>query len=131
VARAFGFSRRFSARLADLDRLYRLGPAYEGTALKRKLRGLPFDYAPVAATFAAVSPAYMAEPAVFARVCVRREPYRVADLAVTGAELAAEGITGRHCGRVLNGLLSAVIENPALNRAPVLLGLARGLKQLP
>ncbi len=52
------------------------------------------------------------------------------DLAVNGDMLRYEGIKGEGCGQVLDQLLSAVIKNPALNQTPVLLGLARGLKEL-
>ncbi|MDL2293076.1 hypothetical protein LJC60_00430 [Ruminococcaceae bacterium OttesenSCG-928-D13] len=129
VCRAFGFSRRFQADLENCTRLYRQGPALDNTSLKQKLAGSKLDYAPIAATFAAVSPAFAAEPALFASVCARHEPYRREDLAVNGDMLAAEGIQGRHCGKVLDALLAAVIQNPALNKAEVLLGLARGLKK--
>lgn len=130
VAGAFGFSRRLRDELAAYTRLYRAGPAADGVALKLKLSATRLDYAPIAATFAAVSPAFSAEPALFAGVCIAREPYRLPDLAVDGDMLRNEGIAGEDCGKVLGELLTAVIRNPALNKPQVLLGLARGLKQL-
>jgi len=130
VCQAFGFSRRFAGQLAACTRLYRAGPAKDKTALKQKLRHTHTDFAPLAATFAAVSPAFAGEPALFAEICARKEPYRLEELAVDGDMLRYEGISGRQCGRMLEELLGAVIKNPALNKASVLLGLARGLQRV-
>lgn len=130
VAQAFGLSRRFLADLDEYTRLYRLGPAVEKTGLKQKIRNTRLDYAPIAATFAAVTPSFMGEPVLFAGVEMKKEPYRVRDLAIDGGILREEGIRGERCGRVLDELLGAVIKNPALNQTPVLLGLARGLRQV-
>ncbi len=130
VIQAFGLSRRFLGELDELARLYRLGPSVDKTFLKQKIRNTKLDYAPIAATFAAVTPAFMAEPVLFAGVQIKKEPYRIEDLAVDGGMLAEEGIRGAACGRVLDELLGAVIQNPALNQTPVLLGLARGLRQI-
>ena len=127
---AFGFSQKFRRNLAEMTRLYRAGPARSKTALKQKLRGSFLDYAPVSATFAAVSPAFVAEPALFAILRESKEPYCMAQLAVNGDMLQHKGISGALCGQVLQQLLGAVIKNPALNRPEILLGLAQGLKQL-
>lgn len=130
VAKAFGFPRAFAKELETVAALYHKGPAQNNVTLKQKLRGAQLDYAPIAATFAAVSPAFTAEPAIFAAVCAKHEPYRLEDLAVDGEMLAGEGIRGRHQGQVLDELLGAVIKNPALNKPHVLLGLARSMKKL-
>lgn len=130
VCDAFGLSAKTHRYMGEMTRLYRLGPAGDNLSLKLKLRDVPLDYAPVAATFAAVSPAFVAEPALFAGVCKNKEPYRMRDLAVNGDMLEYQGIRGQMCGRVLQELLNAVIRNPALNRPQVLLGLARSLKQI-
>lgn len=130
VAGSFGLSRRFLSNLDECTRLYRLGPAVEKTVLKEKIRDTRLDYAPIAATFAAVTPSFMAEPVLFAGIEMKKEPYRVKDLAIDGGMLREEGIRGERCGKVLDELLAAVIKNPALNQTPVLLGLARGLRQV-
>lgn len=127
---ALGFSRRFLSDLAEINRLYRCGPARDKVALKQKLRNTRLDYAPLSASFAAVSPAFTGEPVLFAAIRIKKEPYRLSDLVVSGDMLRYEGIYGEHCGAVLDELLKTVIKNPKLNRVPVLLGLARGLKEL-
>ncbi|MGD9559379.1 MAG: CCA tRNA nucleotidyltransferase [Oscillospiraceae bacterium] len=128
---AFGFSRRFMADLEECTRLYRLGPAMNKTELKQKLSHSKLDYLPVVSTFAAVSPSFVAEPAFFAEVMAKKEPYRLGDLAINGDILYyEEGIRGKQCGTVLEELLQVVIKNPKMNRTKVLLGIARGLKQL-
>jgi tRNA nucleotidyltransferase (CCA-adding enzyme) len=56
----------------------------------------------------------------------RSEPHRLADLAVDGADLIELGFTeGPGLGRVLESLLDAVVEDPALNTREVLLERAR------
>ncbi len=128
VGAAFGFSRRLTADLNECTRLYRLGPAGDRMTLKKKLSAAKVDYTPVCAAFASVSPLFVAEPVILAGILLKGEPYRVQDLAINGAMLVEEGITGETCGQVLEELLAAVIRNPALNVKPVLLGLARGLR---
>jgi tRNA nucleotidyltransferase (CCA-adding enzyme) len=56
----------------------------------------------------------------------RRSPHRLADLAVDGTDLIELGIpAGPRLGRILEGLLDAVVEEPALNTRQELLELAR------
>lgn len=130
VGEAFGLSRRILASLDECTRLYRMGPSADKVQLKLKLRHADMDYVPIAATFAAVSPVFVREPVLLAAVLAKNEPFRVKDLAINGDILQSEGLSGERCGQVLDELLTAVIRNPTLNRLPVLLGLARGLKQL-
>ncbi len=130
VCGAFGLARKAQREMLEMTRLYRAGPAGDTLRLKQKLRNFKLDYAPIAATFAAVSPAYVAEPAFFTQITRRREPYRVTDLAVNGDMLRYQGVHGEMCGRVLDELLSAVIQSPTLNRAETLLGLAKGLRHI-
>ncbi len=127
---ALGFSKRQLKELDNYTALYRCGPAKNNIELKQKLQNKAVNYAPIAATFTAVSPAFAAEPSLFAAVCAGKEPYRLQHLAVNGAMLQAEGIKGKRCGLVLNELLGVVIKNPALNKRHVLLGLARALQQI-
>ena len=55
----------------------------------------------------------------------RRNPHRLADLAVDGNDLIAIGVpAGPRLGRVLEELLDEVVEDPALNTRERLLGLA-------
>lgn len=130
VIKSLGFSTRMACELETCTRLYRMGPAANAVELKQKLSRASIDYAPVAATFAAVSPTFAAEPAMFALICANKEPYRLKDLAVNGDMLRYEGINGEKCGRILNELLLSVIKNPELNQTPILLGLARGLRKI-
>lgn len=53
------------------------------------------------------------------------EPLDIADLAVTGTDLQALGLSGRAVGEALERLRNAVLENPALNESAKLLELAR------
>lgn len=130
VGAEFDFSRKDMALFSEYTRLYRLGPAKNRIDLKEKLRNSKLDYAPVAATFAAISPSFEGEPVMFAAIYINKEPYRISDLAVDGDMLRYEGIKGRRCGRILDELLGAVIKNPSLNQPQVLLGIARGLRQV-
>ncbi|MDL2253612.1 CCA tRNA nucleotidyltransferase [Ruminococcaceae bacterium OttesenSCG-928-I18] len=130
VSEAFCFNSYYRRELSECTRLYRAGPAKNRTELKRKLRNTKLDYGPISASFAAISPYYVMEPVLYERILVWQEPYRIEDLAVDGQLLEFEGISGEMCGKVLNELLSAVIKNPSLNRTSVLLGLARGLRQM-
>lgn len=130
VADAFCFSRLLRARLQECSRLYRLGPARTRVQMKQKLRRCQLDYALLADTFAAVSPRFCDEAQLYRELQDSCEPYRLQDLAVDGDMLYYEDIRGKRCGRVLDELLSAVIENPQLNDTAVLLGMARGLQQI-
>lgn len=130
VAGAFGFARRFEKDLAECTRLYRLGPSKSKVELKMKLRTTMLNYEPVAAMFAALTPSFVGEPAMFAAVRAGQEPYHLAQLAIDGEMLRQEGISGKKCGRILDELLKTVIKEPELNQSMVLVGLAKGLKEL-
>ncbi|HJS47594.1 MAG TPA: CCA tRNA nucleotidyltransferase [Gemmatimonadales bacterium] len=63
-----------------------------------------------------------------ARIRLRRDPLTRADLAVDGTDLAEAGIApGPALGRVLEGLLAFVLEDPERNRRDTLLARAREL----
>jgi tRNA nucleotidyltransferase (CCA-adding enzyme) len=53
-----------------------------------------------------------------------RDPIELADLAVNGEDLLAQGIQGKRLGEVLRTLLVAVIEDPSRNHRDELLRLA-------
>jgi tRNA nucleotidyltransferase (CCA-adding enzyme) len=55
----------------------------------------------------------------------RGDPLTRSDLAITGTDLMALGVTGPLIGETLAGLLDRVLEEPALNTRESLLGLAR------
>ena len=56
----------------------------------------------------------------------RRQPHRLADLAIGGDDLIEVGFRpGPDLGRVLRELLHDVVDDPARNTRDVLLGLAR------
>lgn len=125
-----GFSPRLIKELDEVTRLYRLGPSQDKLMLKMKLRHALLDYAPIAATFAEVSPNFIAEPMLYGQVRQRGEPFRPAHLAIGCEMLEKQGLRGVKRDLILEELLKAVIKNPALNRRGVLLGLARELKGL-
>jgi hypothetical protein len=55
----------------------------------------------------------------------RGDPLTRSDLAITGTDLMALGVTGPLIGETLAGLLDRVLEEPALNTRESLLALAR------
>jgi hypothetical protein len=63
---------------------------------------------------------------------LRREqanPHRLADLAVTGDDLIAEGFEpGPELGRILGELLALVVDDPELNTRETLLARAKELR---
>jgi hypothetical protein len=68
-------------------------------------------------------------PAPWARevdaVRERHDPLARGDLAVTGRDLQALGLSGRRVGEVLGVLLDRVLDDPALNSREALLAIAR------
>ena len=54
--------------------------------------------------------------------------WRISDLAVSGVDLICAGLSGAEIGKALEGLLEAVMENPAINNRDALLALARNFK---
>ena len=59
------------------------------------------------------------------QIRMRRDPLTRSDLAITGTDLLALGVTGPRIGETLAGLLDRVLEEPALNTRESLLALAR------
>jgi hypothetical protein len=55
----------------------------------------------------------------------RGDPLSRSDLAITGTDLIALGVTGPSIGETLASLLDRVLEEPALNTREVLLALVR------
>jgi hypothetical protein len=55
----------------------------------------------------------------------RGDPLTRTDLAVTGSEIEALGVSGPGIGQILAGLLERVLEDPSLNTRDSLLALAR------
>jgi hypothetical protein len=53
----------------------------------------------------------------------RREPTERRDLAVSGGDLIARGLTGPAVGQALDRLLDRVLQDPALNERATLLSL--------
>lgn len=128
AAAVFDFGRSFVRDFARLDALYAAGCPADRRALKLQLLDLPqFPFADAAETFAAVDPAFVPLPGLFAGLCASREPYRCDQLAITPPELLVEGIPGRKIGAVQKCLLKAVIGTPELNVYPTLAQLAKSL----
>jgi tRNA nucleotidyltransferase (CCA-adding enzyme) len=69
-------------------------------------------------------PPWMSEVAEIRR---RRDPLTRGDLAISGADLQALGITGPRLGETLAALLERVLDEPALNTPETLLTLARDI----
>lgn len=61
----------------------------------------------------------------YASIRLSREPMDIADLAVSGTDLQAIGLSGRAVGDALENLRIAVVKNPQLNEKEALLKLAR------
>jgi hypothetical protein len=64
---------------------------------------------------------------VMATVRARKDPLTRSDLAITGTDLLALGISGPKIGMTLTALLDRVLEEPSLNTRDALLALARDL----
>jgi tRNA nucleotidyltransferase (CCA-adding enzyme) len=64
---------------------------------------------------------------VMATVRARKDPLTRSDLAITGTDLMALGISGPNIGRALTALLDRVLEEPSLNTRDALLALASKL----
>lgn len=89
----------------------------EATALRAEVG----DHAPMAArlsTLLGISPA--GAEALTRKNCV---PTSVAELAVTGKDLMARGLSGREIGQMLTDLLGVVMRDPAYNNKEALLAL--------
>jgi tRNA nucleotidyltransferase (CCA-adding enzyme) len=54
-----------------------------------------------------------------------KDPLTRSDLAITGSDLLALGLSGPNVGRILTNLLDRVLETPSLNTREALLALAR------
>jgi tRNA nucleotidyltransferase (CCA-adding enzyme) len=68
------------------------------------------------------------DPPFFGAVTAIRErgdPLSRGDLAITGRDLEALGLSGKHIGETLAAMLDRVLEDPALNTREQLLALAR------
>ena len=90
----------------------------------------PGAAAPGAAAPGAAAPGAAAVASLYRRGVrsAYRDPVEVADLAIDGDDLMRAGIpAGATVGRVLHGLLDAVIDDPAVNEPARLLDLARRL----
>ena len=64
---------------------------------------------------------------VAAEIRTRADPLTRGDLAITGADLQALGITGPRLGETLAALLERVLDDPTVNTRESLLTLARGM----
>lgn len=128
AARVFGFGRSFQADYGRLDALYSAGAPQGLLPLKRSLaKGTPFDYRDIAETFAALDARWSGAAGLYTQLLQSREPYKKEQLAVTSAQLMAEGVPPRKLGAVQAMLLKAVVEQPALNEWPTLVQMARSL----
>ena len=126
VCEKFGFSQGFAGTLAGLDRLAAVPHLPQSVSeLKQLLSRLPeFDYEAAVKTLLRQDMRWAGQLALYDSLCESREPYRLRHLAVTPAELAAQGITGARAAWVLHGMLDAVIKAPSLNTQPALMALA-------
>ena len=99
--------------------------------VKKLLSYLPsLDFYTAAEVFCLFDRAWRGTPALYAVVLASREPYSMAQLAVTAAELAAEGVRVAKINFVLGQLLDTVLKEPKLNTYPVLVALAKTVSRL-
>ena len=128
AARRMKLGQTFSQDYARLDELFRAGPPADRLALKRCLaEGAPLPAEEMAALFSLLAPGWEPIVALYRELLDSRQPFSPDQLAVTQAELMAEGVSARKAGKVLSMLLKVVVEQPELNVAPVLLQLGRSL----
>ena len=59
---------------------------------------------------------------------VKKEPYLIKHLAVTGDDIINLGVKGREIGRVMDTLLDEVTKNPKLNSKDKLMALILEIK---
>ncbi|WP_367925767.1 hypothetical protein [uncultured Ruthenibacterium sp.] len=131
VCERLGFSQRFAEALVALDRLAATRTLPQDVQeLKRLLSTLPeVDYESAAKTFLLHDERWQGQIELFEQLRESREPYLVRHLAVTPAELVAAGVSKEKVGRVVRGLLDAIIKAPAVNTQPALIALAKTLEE--
>lgn len=131
VASAFGWDKLMVQRLGQLDNWYCGGMPEDRNALKHRLQQpLPVGTEDALATFAALSPEYVALPAEYAALLDSGEPFREEELCITDAELRAVGVPRRRLAAMRQCLLEAVLDTPALNTRPMLTQMAESLRGL-
>jgi tRNA nucleotidyltransferase (CCA-adding enzyme) len=123
--------RRLKASNAELDRAFGMerGPDGPAAADERSVRRWLATVGDSADDLVALwSLRHGAEPAwaeSVRQIRKRGDPLTRSDLAITGSDLMALGVTGPSIGETLAGLLDRVLEEPALNTRESLLALAR------
>jgi tRNA nucleotidyltransferase (CCA-adding enzyme) len=123
--------RRLRASNADIERAAALarGPAAPAGADARAVRHWLAQVGRAADDLLELHAMRTGDPASWAgevaAVRQRRDPLTRGDLAVTGRDLQAIGLTGPRLGEVLGLLLDRVLDDPALNTRDALLALAR------
>ena len=123
--------RRLKASNAELDRAFGMerGPEAPAAADERSVRRWLATVGASADDLVALwSLRHGAEPAwaeSVRQIRKRGDPLTRSDLAITGSDLMALGVTGPSIGETLAGLLDRVLEEPALNTRESLLALAR------
>jgi len=131
AAQVFDFGKTFRRDYARLDALFAGGMPADLHALKLQLMdGVPFDYADVAETFAAVDAAFAGLPALYRQLKESRQPYLKEHLRITPAELLTEGVPARKIGAVQRCLVKAVVDTPELNVWPTLAQMAKALHRM-
>jgi tRNA nucleotidyltransferase (CCA-adding enzyme) len=125
--------RRLKASNAEIDRAAAIeqGPEAPSGRDERSVRRWLADVGPAADDLLQLSILrHSAEPewALRMREIRRRgDPLTRADLAVSGTDLQALGVSGPRLGQILGELLDRVLQDPALNTRESLLALARKL----
>ena len=123
--------RRLRASNADIDRAAALarGPAAPAGAEARAVRHWLAQVGRAADDLLELHAMRTGSPAPWAgevaAVRERRDPLTRADLAVTGRDLQAIGLTGPRLGEMLGLLLDRVLDDPGLHTRDALLALAR------
>ena len=131
AAEVFDFGKTFRRDYALLDRLYAAGMPADLHGLKLQLMdGMPFDFADVAETLAAVTPAFTALPGLYQQLRQSGQPYLKEHLRITPAELLTEGVPARKISAVQRCLVKAVVDTPELNVWPTLAQMAKSLHRM-
>ena len=126
-----GLLRRLRASNAEVARAQAIaaGPAEPGgedvVAVRRWLAGVGSAADDLIATYRLRSGGDPPWLATVAAVRERGDPLSRGDLAVTGRDLEALGLSGKRIGETLAALLDQVLEDPAANDRERLLALAR------
>ena len=119
------------ADLVMFDKAFAFHAPKNEYEVKKLLSRIPtLDFYTAAEIFCVFDRAWRGTAALYAGVLASRAPYSMAQLAVTAAELSAEGVRKSKINFVMEQLLDTVLKEPKLNTYPVLVALAKTVSRL-